>query len=144
VRARWFRIQTTDVRELRTLTKAFSKGDPEDKSMLERWLAERNIPLVDRSDVWSTWSDVKAELPIEHRDREDLLNKDQRVVLNEPGGAFFLEILEHRVAGELSPLSVVERPIRTIILNQRKLQLLERMRQDLYREATERNDIRIL
>jgi hypothetical protein len=144
VRARWFRVQTTDVRELRTLTKAFSKGDPEDKSMLERWLAERNIALVDRSDVWSTWSDVKAELPIEHRDREDLLSKDQRVVLNEPGGAFFLEILEHRVAGELSPLSVVERPIRTIILNQRKLQLLERMRQDLYREATERKDIRIL
>ncbi len=144
VRARWFRVQTSDARELRIITKAFSKGGPEDKSMLERWLAERNIPLVDRSAVWATWTDFKAELPVEHRDREDLLNKDQRIVLNEPLGAFFLEIVEHRVAGELSPLSVVDRSIRTIILNQRKLQLLERMRQDLYREATERKDIRIL
>lgn len=144
VRARWFRVQAIDARELRTLSKAFARGEPEDKSMLERWLAERNIPLVDRSTVWATWDDFRAELPMEHRNREDLLNKDQRVVLEEPGGALFLEILEHRVAGELSPLSVVERAIRTIILNQRKLQLLERMRQDLYREATERKDIRIL
>lgn len=144
VRARWFRVTSTDQRELRMLAKAFERGKPEDKSVVERWLAERNIPITDRSAIWAGWSEFRPELPMEHRDREDLLDKDHRIVLSEPGGAFFLEVVEHRMPGELSPVSVAERSIRSIILNQRKLQLLERMRQDLYREATERNDIRIL
>ncbi len=144
VRARWFRIAVDDERQLRPLVKAFERGDPEDKSMLERWLAERNIPITDRSGAWTTWAELRAELPADHREREDLPARDQRVVLRADGQALFLEVLEHRVPGELSPLSVVERDIRAIILNQRKLQLLERMRQDLYREATERKDIRIL
>ncbi|MEZ4756826.1 MAG: hypothetical protein R2817_08375 [Flavobacteriales bacterium] len=144
VRARWFRITWEDEREVRPLAKAFERGGPEDKSMLERWLAERSIPITDRSASWTTWAELRSELPVEQRERAELLERDQRVVLRGQGQALFLEILEHRVPGELSPLSVVERDIRAIILNQRKLQLLERMRQDLYREATERKDIRIL
>jgi hypothetical protein len=144
VRARWFRVPRTDERALRPLVAAFERSSPEDRSMVERWLAERNIPITDRSERWTAWGELYAELPPEHRDREGLLAKDQRLVLRSEGQVLFLEIREHRLPGEASPLSVVERDIRAIILNKRKLQLLERMRQDLYREATERKDIRIL
>jgi hypothetical protein len=144
VRARWFRVPRTDERSLRPLVTAFERAAPDDKSMVERWLAERNIPITDRSAMWTAWGELYAELPPEHRDREGLLSKDQRTVLRSEGQALFLEVLEHRLPGGPSPLSVVERDIRAIILNKRKLQLLERMRQDLYREATERKDIRIL
>jgi hypothetical protein len=144
VRARWFRLPRTDERTLKPLVAAFERASSEDRSMLERWLAERNIPITDRSGTWTAWGELYAELPPEHRDRQGLLSQDQRLVLRSEGQVMFLDIIEHRLPGEASPLSVVERDIRAIVLNKRKLQLLERMRQDLYREATERKDIRIL
>ena len=57
---------------------------------------------------------------------------------------FFLEVLELRGENSVSPLNLVDSDIRSILLNQRKLQLLEHMRQDLYREALDRKDIEVL
>lgn len=143
LRARWFKITETDKRTRRRLEEAFMSGRPEEMREVELWLAERGHPIVDRSASWTTWSELRSELPVAYRDAEDLLEGGKRIVLMEGDQLFFLEVLELRVKNSSSPLDLVEQDIRSILLNQRKLQLLERMRQDLYREALDRKDIEI-
>jgi hypothetical protein len=55
-----------------------------------------------------------------------------------------VDILELRPKDSVSPLPLVEQDIRSILINQRKLQLIERMREDLYREAQANNDVEVL
>lgn len=72
---------------------------------------------------------MRGELPITLQDRADLLERDQRQVFQDGDQLILMEVLEHRAKGTLSPLPMVEQDVRAIVLNQRKLQLLERMRQ---------------
>jgi hypothetical protein len=66
-----------------------------------------------------------------------------RTVLRQDTVAWFLEILELRPRKSNIPVSLVRRDIRTMIINQRKLQLVERMREDLYREALQNKDVEV-
>jgi hypothetical protein len=142
-RLRWFKATIGDERTKRSLQKAFERGGPDDRRQIELWTAQNGVMIDDRSGTWTSWTEFRTELPAAFEDREDLFSKDDREVLQHEDDAVFIEVLEHRQKGDPSPLSVVERDVRAILLNQRKLQLLERMRQDLYREALDRQDIRI-
>ncbi len=142
-RIRWFKLNVSDDRTRRMLRKAFERGDPEGMREVELWAARNGVTINDRSAMWTAWSDLRVELPAAFQDRDDLMEHDQRQVFEEGDMLFLVEVLEHRSRGTVSPLSLVERDVRAILLNQRKLQLLERMRQDLYREALDRQDIRI-
>lgn len=142
-RIRWLKLNVSDDRTRRKLQKAFEGGGPEDMREVELWAAQNGVTINDRSDTWTAWSDLRGELPITLQDRADLLERDQRQVFQDGDQLILMEVLEHRAKGTLSPLPMVEQDVRAIVLNQRKLQLLERMRQDLYREALDRQDIRI-
>ena len=119
-------------------------GKPEDMREVELWLAHHGHPIMDRSSTWTTWSELRIELPVSQAADEVPLQSGQRIVLKEGDLMFFLDVLELRGRNSVSPLDLVERDIRSILLNQRKLQLLERMREDLYREALDRKDIEVL
>jgi hypothetical protein len=144
LRARWFKVTEGEKRTRRRLEEAFMSGKPEDMREVELWLAQRGHPIMDRSSTWTTWSELRAELPEGRAAEEVHLQSGQRTVLREGDQMFFLDVLELRERNSVSPLDLVERDIRSIVLNQRKLQLLERMRQDLYREALDRKDIEVL
>ncbi len=144
LRARWFKITEGDKRTRRRLEEAFLSGKPEDMREVELWLAQRGHTIVDRSSTWTTWSELRTELPVGQAAEDVPLQSGQRFVLKEGDLMFFLDVLELRGRNSASPLDLVERDIRSILLNQRKLQLLERMRQDLYREALDRKDIEVL
>ena len=54
-----------------------------------------------------------------------------------------MDILERRSKGAGSPQDIVRQDIRSILINQRKLHLIERMREDLYREAQDARNIEV-
>ena len=58
-----------------------------------------------------------------------------RWVLQDSSGSWFLQVIDLRPVDTASPLELVTQDIRAIVLNQRKLALLARMREDLYAEA---------
>ncbi|MBK6342671.1 MAG: hypothetical protein IPF41_08805 [Flavobacteriales bacterium] len=59
----------------------------------------------------------------------------RRLTLRDDDGAWFLDIVELRPRLSPSPIELVRQDIRSILLNQRKLTLIERMREDLYQQA---------
>lgn len=142
-RLRWFTATVSDVGMARTLGRAFERGTSEDRRSLELWAAQNGVSIQDRSSTWTSLSDLHRELPAAFREDVLLFDRDERRIVKDEDALLFLEIIEHHSKGDVSPLTVVERDIKAILLNQRKLQLLERMRQDLYREALDRKDIRI-
>src|SRR5690606_24931130 len=138
VRVRWSKVREEDRRTLKRLEDHFLSGSDERMGELEVWLAQHGVPITDRSRVWTTLADLAAEVPLPIGGSGDPVVREGRTVLRDGAVAWFVDILEHRSKGTVSPIERVAQDIRSIIINQRKLRLVERMREDLYREAVER------
>lgn len=144
VRVRWFKVLEEDRRARKRMEDGFLSGDNERMHDIELVLAQRGIGIVDRTDTWTSWTDLRNEVPLTEAEPEEQLANGQRFVVRVGPTTWFLDILEHRVKGSGSPQDIVRQDIRSILINQRKLQLIERMREDLYREALEARNIEVL
>ncbi len=143
LRLRWFKVRESDKRNMKRLEEHFLSGDPERMSEVEVWLAQRNVPIMDRSDRWSTFNELRSEVPVwATRDAgKDL--REGRSVLRDLEGGYFVDILELRRKDSASPLSMVEQDIRSILINQRKLKLLESMRLDVQKDAQAKGHVEV-
>lgn len=144
MRVRWAKVRENDKRIVKKLQEHFLSGDNDRMHELEMWLAQRSISFVDRMDIWTTEAELRTALALADPDKFTLNATTGRTVHREGSGTIFLEILELRSAGEVAPIELVAADIRSIIINQRKLRLLEKMREDLYTEALEKQQIEIL
>lgn len=135
LRIRWFKVRESDKRSLKKLEDHFMSGDAQRMRDVELWLAQRNVPIVDRSAQWSTFNDLRVELPVLAAQGPETQLREGRSVLRDLEGGYFVDILELRRKDSASPLALVGSDIRSILINQRKLQLLERMREDVYQDA---------
>jgi hypothetical protein len=137
-RARWTRVKDEERRTMDKLKRLFRDGRPDALHELEMWLAARGYAPVDRSEHWISMTELLATVPMEEPQAAG------RFVVQRDGYTWFVELIELRTKGTMPPLEVVQADIRAIIINQRKLLLIERMRQDLFREALENNEIEVL
>ena len=56
---------------------------------------------------------------------------------------YYLTIEEYKISDNISPLEFVEDEIRNIILNKRKVQLAERLEDEVYEQAEQENDFEV-
>ena len=143
VRVRWFKITEEDHRALKRMEGQFLSGNSGQMHEIELWLAEHGIGIIDRTDTWTTWTDLRNEVPVADEPPQEQMTSGQRFVVHQGPSAWFLDILEHRSKGTGSPQDIVRQDIRSILINQRKLHLIERMREDLYREAQKARNIEV-
>ena len=145
VRARWFRIRDDDQRTLKQVEQWFRSDTEKDRHELEVWLAGHRVEPHDSGSDWWSFKELQKEVPIETQNPVDFLSAQprQRLVLKDSLGTCFVDILEHRLQEGVSPLRMVRDEIRAVLLNQRKQLLIQRMRDDLYRNAREQKDIEV-
>ncbi|MEZ4739575.1 MAG: hypothetical protein R2818_09550 [Flavobacteriales bacterium] len=143
VRARWFKVNEPDKRVIRKMEERFLSGDSEKLHELELWLARSGVTITDRSTSWTPYSQLLAEVPLAQPESDALLNANGSKVLKEGSAAWFVEIIDHRGRNSVSPLDLVRQDIRSILLNQRKLQLIEGMRKNVYKQALDNKDVEI-
>jgi hypothetical protein len=144
VRLRWFKVREQDKRTLRKVEDLWRSDKEKDRHDLELWLAAHGSPITDSHDQWVPFTEVLAQVPLEVDNPTDWLPRQGKVMARDSVNTYFVEFLEHRLSDGLSPFPLVRERIRAILLNQRKLQLIERMRNDLYQDALDRKDIEVL
>lgn len=143
IRARWFKVNEPDKRTVRKMEERFLGGKSEQLHELELWLAQLGVSIVDRSGSWIPGSELRAEVPITDTEANELMGRNGKRVVRNGSTAWFVEIIEHRSQNELSPLDLVRQDIRSILLNQRKLQLISGMRDKVYEQARENKDVEV-
>lgn len=143
VRARWFKLRETDKRVLKKVEDLWRSEKPEGFHDLEVLLAQRGSVINDTHDDWMAFSELQQQVPLRPDNPTDWIPRQRKVIVSDSVGVFFVDLLEHRLKNSVSPLELVHAEIRSILINQRKLQLIERMRKDLYDEALARQDVKL-
>jgi hypothetical protein len=83
---------------------------------------------------WIPWQRIESELPSKEAAARQLAYSNQVEQQND-SAIWLVRILEKRAAGETAPLSFVKNKIKSIIINQRKLDFLVNLEQDIYNDA---------
>jgi len=126
--------------KLKTLVKSDKPADREDLDKYCRQYAT-NYYLDDNS--WLLFDDLLKEVPIQTYNRELFLENNRFVEVADSTHTYYLNIKGFMTRNSQSPLSFEKENIRSIIINQRKLELVDKMHDDLYNEAVENNSIKI-
>ncbi|MCO6483144.1 MAG: hypothetical protein J5I62_10150 [Flavobacteriales bacterium] len=142
VRVRWFKLRTGDKKMTKRVDQLWRSNDKEDLHKLEVLLARQGTPIQDTRDDWVEFSTLQQQVPLRPDNPTDWLQQHTRTVVEDSTGTYFVEFLDHRLKDSTSPIDLVEGQIRSIIINQRKLKLVERMREELYTNAVANKDVR--
>jgi hypothetical protein len=93
---------------------------------------------------WLLFDDLLKEIPIKMYDKELFLQNNRYIELQDSVNNYLVNIKGFKIKNSISPLSFEKENIRSIIINKRKLQLIEKMKEDVYNEAIEKKKIEIL
>jgi hypothetical protein len=141
VRVRWFKVREDDRKTLKRLEDLWGSDDASKLRELEIWLAQRGVSIFDSGEEWVDFEDLQRDVPLETDNATDLLGRTRRVVVKDSVNTYFVDLFEHRLRTGTAPVQRVATEIRAIIINQRKLGLLETMRNDLYKDAFANKDV---
>lgn len=129
--------------QLDKVKKWFRSGKPESRQKLEEYCYQFAVNHFMDEHVWLYFDDMLKEIPIETYNKEQFLRQKKTVEHQDDNFIYLLKILDYRLKDSTSPLSLERDNIRNIIINQRKVGLINRMKQDIYQDAVARNNLEV-
>jgi hypothetical protein len=125
------------------LRKWYKSDNMKDREQLAGYCHQfaENFYLDDNS--WLLFDDLLKEIPIQTYNKELFLQNNRFVEVADSLNNYFLNIKGFKIRNSLSPLSFEKENIKNIILNKRKLELITKMKQDVYNDALNNKKIEI-
>lgn len=129
--------------EMKKLKNWYKSDEPKDREQLASYCHQfaANYYLDDNS--WLFFDDLLKEIPIQTYNKELFLQNNRFVEVNDSLYNYFVNIKGFKIRNSLSPISFEKENIKNIILNKRKLQLIAKMKEDVYTDAVNNNKIEI-
>ncbi len=93
-------------------------------------------------DRWVSVSDMAARMPLKAGDEEgEYLDKNRNVEVKDTAFYYFLHVEEFLGKGEQRPLDFAKEEIKEILINLKRVEFINAVKEDLYRRASEKNKI---
>jgi len=100
-----------------------------------------NYYLDDQS--WLLFNDILKEIPINTYNQEEYLKNNRIIEIQDSAFTYLMNIKGFMIKEGVSPLSFEQSNIRDMIINKRKLTLIENMRKDIYDNALQKKDFEV-
>ncbi|MDD5572137.1 MAG: hypothetical protein PHD97_13390 [Bacteroidales bacterium] len=117
--------------------------NPKDRALLEEYCREyaENYFLDDES--WLLFDDVLKEIPIKTYDQENYLMNHTFIEIQDAESNYFVNIKGFKIKESVSPLSFERDNVRNIIINKRKIDLVNEMEKQVLKDAAKNKDFEI-
>lgn len=94
-------------------------------------------------DNWVDFETVKNNIPLSIENSEQFLILNNQIELNDSNYYYLVRIQEYKLRNELAPLEYMSGNIKSLILNQRKIEFLKEIEQTIYLEGIKKKKFRI-
>ena len=126
--------------KLKTLIK---KSDSKSKAQLEELCQGNTENYYLKEDTWLLFDDMLKEIPIKTYDIEHFLQNNRLLEINDKSFVYLVNIIDFKIKDSISPLAFEYQSIRNIILNKRRLEIIQNMRNDVMNEAKNNKEIEV-
>ncbi|MEJ6735590.1 MAG: hypothetical protein QNK84_00945 [Flavobacteriales bacterium] len=128
------------LKKIRRLYKYKKDSDKDELKELAHQYAEK-FHLND--DQWILFDELKNEVPIFVSEATGYLKNIKYIEVEDSLSIYFVHIENYKLKNDLSPLAFEAKNIKNIIINKRKLSLINKIRSELYEEAFINKNIEI-
>lgn len=132
----------SDSKFVTSLKKLFYSAKPEDIVKWQQMCVDIGASYYFDEDKWMLWDEFIKQVPLEVYDVESLLNKKKSIEFEKDNNLYMIIFTDYQLSGGRSPLSFEKEKIRSMIINRRKLSLLDNMRQDLLARAMQEGEVK--
>ncbi len=123
--------------------KWYTSKDTKDQESLKKYCIQYADNFFLDDNTWLLLDDVMKEIPLRDYNPELLLKTSRQIELSDTLFNYYLNIKEFKIKNNPSPLSFEKENIRHIIINKRKLSLIEQMKQSIFSQAKENNNFEV-
>ena len=125
------------------VTKLLKSEDAGDVEKLYEVCEQSMLSCYLEDETWIRFDDLLYEIPIKTDDRETFFKNRKFYETSDSLYVYLVNILESKTKEGVSPLSFEVKNIRNLLLNRRKIELMDRMQQDLFQEALRNKEFTI-
>ena len=131
---------TPDIEKVRKLYKS---SIPEEIRELEDYSSRFALRYDDYDDAWIPFTHVLMEVPLEIENQEEWLARNSAVELKDDKFTYFVAIREYKLRNSVAPFEYIHGQVRTIILNNRRNDFLQKLEDGIYNEAVRNNTLKV-
>jgi hypothetical protein len=121
----------------------YKSTKPQDRKLLEDYCHQYAINYYLDDDSWLLFNDLLKEIPIKTYDEEQFLKNNRYVEIEDSSNVYLVNISGFKIKESTSPLSFEKDNIKSVIINKRKLVLIDDMEKKVYNEALKNNEFKI-
>lgn len=132
-----------DSKMIRQFRKWIDSDDPEEKVLLVSQCNEHAADYYLDDENWIRFSDLMNQVPVKDHQDNAYVNNKKLVEFQDSAFVYLVKFKDFKIKESVSPLSFEKDRIRNIILNKRKMDLIQKMREDLFLNASKKNDFEI-
>lgn len=131
---------TAPVKKARQLLSSGRKADDE---ALDELCQSSMLSCRIDDDNWLMFNDLLREVPLDVFDQENFLRNRKYFETSDSLFLYMVRFNDYKIRESISPLSLELENIRNILLNRRKLDLINRMQQEVFQKALENKEFEI-
>ena len=92
---------------------------------------------------WVNFEEILSKLPVRVEDKSLFLKTNQVIETGDSLYRYLVNIREYKVRGEQAPLYMIDNNVKNIILNKRKMDFLNDLEENMYKEALQNNKFNV-
>lgn len=142
VRALYIRVPL-GMSETDRIRKLYRSQGSAEMQELEAICAQNGLRYDDYNDEWITFTQLLLEVPLESESQEQWLERNSSVELRDDRYSYFLAIREYRLRNSVAPFEYIRSQVRTIIINNRRNDFLQKLEDGIYNEAVSNNTLKL-
>ena len=132
-------------KNIQKIRNILSGNDLSDKNImeLERLAANEATAYNFDQSAWISFLDFQSIIPVKTYNEEFYLKNIKNIFFSDNDNTYIAKILESKVTDDISPIEFEYQNIKSIILNQRKVEIVGQMRANLLKKAEADKEIEI-
>ncbi|MEI2759830.1 MAG: hypothetical protein V9G42_10430 [Bacteroidia bacterium] len=121
----------------------FNSSKEKDRQLLEEFCFQYAIDYSLNDNDWMQFDDLLKRVPIKTYDKEEFLRNNRNIETADSVNIYLIKITDFKTNESVSPLDFVKDNIKNLIINKRKLALIEQMQKSAFDQALKNNDFEI-
>jgi hypothetical protein len=143
IKVAYVKLHSDSIRAIKTARKFLEPDSLVDFDRFEKFCLSRTAGYLVSINSWYGFRDLIQTVPIETYNEEDFIRNKKLVEVNAAPYIYIVRFYSFTLKDALSPLSFERENIKSIIINMRKVDLVTKMQDELYKNALKNKDFEV-
>ena len=119
-------------------------SDDKDKEQIKSYCYSFATTYSLEDSLWLNFEDIIQNTPLASiPNKVQFLQQNKFIETSDENYVYFLKVSDYKISDQISPLEFVKDDIVNIIINKRKIELTDKLEENIYKEAQDNDDFEI-